>query len=68
MRNFQKRKTGFGASRRPVAFNRGASDSAAVLLIAAEPNLMATTGVDRASGFEQLEVAPELSENRGAKP
>ena len=29
------------------------------LLIAAEPNLVATTGVDRACGFEQLEAAPE---------
>jgi hypothetical protein len=29
------------------------------LLIAAEPNLAATTGVDRACGFEQLEKAPE---------
>jgi mannose-6-phosphate isomerase-like protein (cupin superfamily) len=29
------------------------------LLIAAEPNLAATTGVDRACGFEQLEAAPE---------
>jgi len=36
-----------------------ASDSAAALLIAAEPNLAATTGVDRACGFEQLEKAPE---------
>jgi hypothetical protein len=29
------------------------------LLIAAEPNLVATTGVDRACGFEQVEAAPE---------
>ena len=36
-----------------------ASDSAVALLIAAEPNLAATTGVDRACGFEQLENAPE---------
>ena len=36
-----------------------ASDSAVALLIAAEPNLAATTGVDRACGFEQLEKAPE---------
>ena len=36
-----------------------ASDSAVALLIAAEPNLAATTGVDRACGFEQLEAAPE---------
>ncbi|MBI4523566.1 MAG: hypothetical protein HY695_07120 [Deltaproteobacteria bacterium] len=28
------------------------------LLIAAEPNLVATTGVDRACGFEQLEKSP----------
>ena len=32
---------------------------AAALLIAAEPNLAATTGIDRACGFEQLEAAPE---------
>ena len=36
-----------------------ASDGAVALLIAAEPNLAATTGVDRACGFEQLEKAPE---------
>ncbi len=36
-----------------------ASDSAAALLLAAEPNLVAATGVDRACGFEQLEKAPE---------
>ena len=36
-----------------------ASDSETALLIAAEPNLAATTGVDRACGFEQLENAPE---------
>lgn len=36
-----------------------ASEKAGALLIAAEPNLMATTGVDRACGFEQLEAAPE---------
>lgn len=35
------------------------SDSAAALLIAAEPNLVAASGVDRACGFEQLEKAPE---------
>jgi gentisate 1,2-dioxygenase len=36
-----------------------ASDNAAALLLAAEPNLVAATGVDRACGFEQLEEAPE---------
>ena len=36
-----------------------ASDKEPALLIAAEPNLTATTGVDRACGFEQLEAAPE---------
>lgn len=36
-----------------------ASDREVALLIAAEPNLVATTGVDRACGFEQLEAAPE---------
>jgi len=36
-----------------------ASDSAVAVLIAAEPNLAVTTGVDRACGFEQLEKAPE---------
>ncbi|MDP2601289.1 MAG: hypothetical protein Q8S00_01655 [Deltaproteobacteria bacterium] len=36
-----------------------ASETEAALLIAAEPNLAATTGVDRACGFEQLEAAPE---------
>ena len=36
-----------------------ASETAPALLIAAEPNLTATTGVDRACGFEQLEKAPE---------
>jgi len=36
-----------------------ASETEAALLIAAEPNLAATTGVDRACGFEQLENAPE---------
>lgn len=36
-----------------------ASDREAALLIAAEPNLVATTGVDRACGFEQLETAPD---------
>ncbi len=36
-----------------------ASDREIALLIAAEPNLVATTGVDRACGFEQLEAAPE---------
>lgn len=36
-----------------------ASDKEPALLIAAEPNLAATTGVDRACGFEQLEEAPE---------
>ena len=35
------------------------SETAPALLIAAEPNLTATTGVDRACGFEQLEKAPE---------
>jgi gentisate 1,2-dioxygenase len=38
-------------------FNSSGSETA--LLIAAEPNLAATTGVDRACGFEQLEKAPE---------
>lgn len=38
-------------------FNSSASEAA--LLIAAEPNLAAATGVDRACGFEQLENAPE---------
>jgi gentisate 1,2-dioxygenase len=36
-----------------------ASEKERALLIAAEPNLAATTGVDRACGFEQLEAAPE---------
>jgi mannose-6-phosphate isomerase-like protein (cupin superfamily) len=36
-----------------------ASEKEPALLIAAEPNLTATTGVDRACGFEQLEAAPE---------
>jgi len=36
-----------------------ASESKPALLIAAEPNLVAATGVDRACGFEQLETAPE---------
>lgn len=36
-----------------------ASEKEPALLIAAEPNLVATTGVDRACGFEQLEEAPE---------
>jgi gentisate 1,2-dioxygenase len=36
-----------------------ASDKEPVLLIAAEPNLIAATGVDRACGFEQLQPAPE---------
>jgi hypothetical protein len=36
-----------------------ASENEPALLIAAEPNLAATTGVDRACGFEQLEAAPE---------
>ena len=35
------------------------SQTKPALLIAAEPNLVATTGVDRACGFEQLEAAPE---------
>ncbi len=35
-----------------------ASEKEPALLIAAEPNLVATTGVDRACGFEQLEEAP----------
>jgi len=35
------------------------SEKELALLIAAEPNLTATTGVDRACGFEQLEAAPE---------
>ncbi len=39
-----------------------ASESERVLLIAAEPNLVAATGVDRACGFEQLEDAPECKE------
>src|SRR5574342_711409 len=38
-------------------FNK--SQREAALLIAAEPNLVAATGVDRACGFEQLEEAPE---------
>lgn len=38
-------------------FNK--SEREAALLIVAEPNLVATTGVDRACGFEQLEEAPE---------
>ena len=36
-----------------------ASETEAALLIAAEPNLADTTGVDRACGFEQLEKAPK---------
>ena len=35
-----------------------ASENKPALLIAAEPNLVATAGVDRGSGFEQLEDAP----------
>jgi hypothetical protein len=35
------------------------SEREKALLIAAEPNLVAATGVDRACGFEQLEQAPE---------
>jgi gentisate 1,2-dioxygenase len=43
-----------------VAFQHfNASEDDPVLLIAAEPNLVAATGVDRACGFEQLEDAPE---------
>ncbi len=38
------------------------SDKEPALLIGAEPNLTATTGVDRACGFEQLEAAPEYQE------
>ncbi len=38
-------------------FNASAKERA--LLIAAEPNLVAATGVDRACGFEQLDEAPE---------
>lgn len=40
------------------------SEREAALLIAAEPNLVATTGVDRACGFEQLEAAPEYESER----
>ncbi|MBI2986203.1 MAG: hypothetical protein HYY45_05475 [Deltaproteobacteria bacterium] len=36
-----------------------ASEKKPALLIAAEPNLAATTGVDRACGFEQLETQPD---------
>jgi gentisate 1,2-dioxygenase len=36
-----------------------ASGKEPALLIAAEPNLIAATGVDRACGFEQLQAAPE---------
>jgi gentisate 1,2-dioxygenase len=36
-----------------------ASDNDPVLLLAAEPNLIAATGIDRACGFEQLQAAPE---------
>lgn len=44
-----------------VAFQHfNGSDKEPALLIAAEPNLTATTGVDRACGFEQLEAAPEF--------
>ena len=39
-----------------------ASEKEPALLIAAEPNLAATTGVDRACGFEQLEAAPECKD------
>ena len=43
-----------------VAFQHfNASETEPALLIGAEPNLVATTGVDRACGFEQLEAAPE---------
>ena len=35
------------------------SENEPALLIAAEPNLVATVGVDRGSGFEQLEAAPK---------
>jgi gentisate 1,2-dioxygenase len=38
-----------------------ASEQERALLIAAEPNLFAATGVDRACGFEQLEAAPEYN-------
>ena len=45
-----------------IAFQHfNASDSKAALLIAAEPNLAAATGVDRACGFEQLAAAPEFT-------
>jgi mannose-6-phosphate isomerase-like protein (cupin superfamily) len=45
------------------------SDKQPALLIAAEPNLTATTGVDRACGFEQLETAPgPVSEFATKKP
>jgi quercetin dioxygenase-like cupin family protein len=36
-----------------------ARENEPALLIAAEPNLVAATGVDRACGFEQLQAAPE---------
>jgi gentisate 1,2-dioxygenase len=39
-----------------------ASEQEPALLIAAEPNLLAATGVDRACGFEQLQAAPEYKE------
>lgn len=41
-----------------------ASEKEPALLIAAEPNLVATTGVDRACGFEQLEPAPEYESKK----
>lgn len=41
-----------------------ASEKEPALLVAAEPNLVATTGVDRACGFEQLEVAPEYKNKK----
>jgi gentisate 1,2-dioxygenase len=43
-------------------FNK--SEKEAAVLLAAEPNLVATTGVDRACGFEQLEQAPEYESER----
>lgn len=47
-------------TREGVTFQHfNASTDKPVLLIVAEPNLVATAGVDRGSGFEQLEAAPE---------
>lgn len=40
---------------------------AQVTLVAAEPNLIHTTGLDRGAGFEQLEECPEYREKQAAE-